>query len=588
MRKLCMVAALCVAASNIVAVNRIEDVDERQTEYNIRLLASFFQTLRQAKIDVENLNPDEQNIADYAGSFSKTLEHNSTTGILTPNGQLSFLQLTKAMLSGEQADFNAIQRAPGAAMKLVGPQSAMAFTLQGRDSSLLLAPMPPLLDSAQAAAEILELYWMELCRDVKFEEFGTGTGSDNAGEGESLTAQAASVMQTLGDAYKGPRNESVVDASVIFRGANTGSVTGPYVSQFMLIDLHRLNHPKLPEKQYIPVAQKREFGVSWDDFITLQNGVVPKPYLSTDFDGQRYPITMRDVATYVHFDADNAYGPYFSAVNILMLNGFPLSPLLPYYNGSMPNEAAYPVMGGADVACTMAGAAIEGLKTAWMNKWRSYRRLRPEALAGLIHRAVVTETNPYGLHESIFELHAGIDTLQRVHDHNALQATAEYDPNQFLTPEQAETYLLSLVYPEGCPPHPSYPAGHAVLAGSCVTVIKAFFNDTVLISSRIAPVKPDPSDPTALVALSGEGEDAMTVAGELDKFASNIATARNMAGIHYRTDGDDGVLLGERVAIAYLQDQVRKYQEEGFTAFELTKFNGQRIRITAENVEIIS
>ena len=46
----------------------------------------------------------------------------------------------------------------------------------------------------------------------------------------------------------------------------------------------------------------------------------------------------------------------------------------------------------------------------------------------------------------------------------------------------------------------------------------------------------------------------MTVGGELNKLAANIAMGRNFAGIHYRADADHGMRLGERVAIACLQD----------------------------------
>ena len=38
------------------------------------------------------------------------------------------------------------------------------------------------------------------------------------------------------------------------------------------------------------------------------------------------------------------------------------------------------------------------------------------------------------------------------------------------------SYLLPMAYPEGCPTHPAYPAGHATIAGACTTVLKAFFN----------------------------------------------------------------------------------------------------------------
>jgi hypothetical protein len=278
---------------------------------------------------------------------------------------------------------------------------------------------------------------------------------------------------------------------------------------------------------------------------------------------------------------------YFYALNILMMNGFPWSPTLPYYNGSMPNEGAFPMMGGADVAGALADVAVESLKAAWMNKWRSYRRLRPEAMGGLVHYAKSTNTNPYELNASIFATHAGIDTLQLVYEHNALQATPAYDPQRLLTPTQAQTYLLSQVYPEASPTHPSYPSGHATGAGACVTILKAFFNDNTLIRSRVTPVKTNPADPRALIALSGEGENIMTVGMELDKLASNIANARNMAGIHYRADADYGIELGERVAINYLQDQCRKYNEQNFVGFEFTKFNGERIRVTAQGVQVI-
>ena len=37
--------------------------------------------------------------------------------------------------------------------------------------------------------------------------------------------------------------------------------------------------------------------------------------------------------------------------------------------------------------------------------------------------------------------------------------------------------LLSQCYPEGSPRHPSYPAGHAVNAGACATILKALFDE---------------------------------------------------------------------------------------------------------------
>src|SRR4051812_7614099 len=49
------------------------------------------------------------------------------------------------------------------------------------------------------------------------------------------------------------------------------------------------------------------------------------------------------------------------------------------------------------------------------------------------------------------------------------------------------TYLLPQAYPEGCPLHPSYPAGHATIAGACVTILKAFFNENFVIPHPVRP-----------------------------------------------------------------------------------------------------
>ncbi len=47
------------------------------------------------------------------------------------------------------------------------------------------------------------------------------------------------------------------------------------------------------------------------------------------------------------------------------------------------------------------------------------------------------------------------------------------------------SYLLPMAYPEGCPTHPAYPAGHATIAGACTTVLKAFFNEAYTIPSPV-------------------------------------------------------------------------------------------------------
>ena len=203
-------------------------------------------------------------------------------------------------------------------------------------------------------------------------------------------------------------------------------------------------------------------------------------------------------------------------------------------------------------------------------KWRAHRVLRPEAFAGLVHNAKMSGKNPFNLDQSIFNDHSGLDLLSHIYARNEKQG--------------AKTYLLGLAYPEGSPLHPSYPSGHATLAGACITVIKAFMNDTAKLNTLIKPVKPDPHNPTLLVPLIEEGEDEMTVASELDKLAFNVAFGRNFAGIHYRKDAEQGIRLGEAVAIELLKDHAVKITEQTFCGFEITTIDGERIRITAEGV----
>ena len=47
----------------------------------------------------------------------------------------------------------------------------------------------------------------------------------------------------------------------------------------------------------------------------------------------------------------------------------------------------------------------------------------------------------------------------------------------------------------------------------------------------------------------------ITVNGEINKLASNIGQARDFAGIHWRSDYEWGLQLGEAVAISVLRDQ---------------------------------
>jgi len=64
----------------------------------------------------------------------------------------------------------------------------------------------------------------------------------------------------------------------------------------------------------------------------------------------------------------------------------------------------------------------------------------------------------------------------------------------------------------------------------------------------------------------------------VNKLAFNAAMGRDFAGIHYRSDAEAGMVLGENVAIALLQDMANTYAEN-FTGFQFTRLDGAPVMI---------
>jgi len=179
-----------------------------------------------------------------------------------------------------------------------------------------------------------------------------------------------------------------------------------------------------------------------------------------------------------------------------------------------------------------------------------HRRVRPEALGGLIHYTR-TGARSYPIASTLLDSPAVAATFSRT-----------------------GTYLLPQAYPEGCPLHPSYPAGHATVSGACSVVLKALFNEEMLLPGCVTPSP----DGLSLLPCSGY---APTVGAEVDKLAFNIALARNWAGIHYRSDDTAGLRLGEEVAISILQDLAGTYTED-FKGFSFRRIDGTKVHITPQ------
>lgn len=493
-------------------------------------------------------NGDDQRFANqnYIGSFSKGLPHDEV-GEVEPD---TYKQLLAALTSGKQADFNQIPlgcNVPGRAqLKLVCPQAAYTFGLEGRDSHGLTMRAAPAFESAEESGEMAECYWQALTRDVPFSQYDIN---------EFTTAAANSLSNNYSD-FRGPKVEGRVTTRTLFRVNTPGDLAGPFVSQF-LVQPFRLGALGV-EQRYRTTLEGIDYMTDFAEYLNLQNGCTPGNDL---FDPtERFIYSARSLGEYIHRDPPLSHF-YYAAALLLSYGPAALDPGNPYINN--PTQEGFVTFGLADLTDLCTRVAVEALKAAWYQKWLVHRRLRPEVYAGWIDNIKTGRDTDYPVNREIL---ADTELLKRVFEHNKQQ-------NLQFRRSMTGSYLLPMAFPEGSPLHPAYPSGHATYGGAGVTVLKAIFNEDFTIPNPMFAN----ADGTELLPYPGR----LTVEGELNKLASNVGYARDFTGVHWRTDGTEGQLLGEAVAIAFLQDRLRTYNED-FPGYTLTKFNGQKIRINKD------
>jgi hypothetical protein len=478
-------------------------------------------------------NGEEELYPNKIASYSKALPHNSLGEVEVA----AYSTLIAALTSGDPAAFEAITL--GAVRKLTNPQSGLAFDLEGPDSHQLALRPAPTIAGAEGGGEMVELYWMALARDVNFIDYDT----------DSTIAAACSDLTSLSD-FRGPKAANGVTPSTIFRGNTPGDLVGPYLSQFLWLDVP-MGALSIPQRIYT-VPAGTDYMTSFNEWLAVQNGVEPGAY---NLDSTpRYIRNLRDMAEWVHMDA--LYQAYHQACLILLginatttsRNPFPSG--APFGTGNPYNssvtQTGFGTFGGPHILALVTEVATRALKAVWYQKWFVHRRLRPEAFGGLVHNTV-SGAATYPVNSELLNSAAVATTFSGY-----------------------GSYLLPQAFPEGSPTHPSYGAGHATVAGACITILKAWFDGSFVIPSPVVPN----SDGTALNAYNGP---ALTVGNELNKLAANIAQGRNAAGIHYRSDYWDSLKLGEQIAVGVLQENKACYNEQA--AFSFTKFDGTTITI---------
>jgi membrane-associated phospholipid phosphatase len=369
-------------------------------------------------------------------------------------------------------------------------------------------------------------------------------------------AMAVAELNGLGSIYEG---QTPVTTQTIFRGFTKGDLVGPFVSQLFI---QPFNYGVMPFQGYMTTLPG-DFGNTEESFLNLQNGA-QSPYPPENPDSTlRYLPNGRALAEYVHNDV--LYQEYLNAALMLLKMGAPLNPSNPYapLGISLKSEAGFITFGLPMIEVLVAEVMARALKNAWYQKWFVHRMARAEETAGLVHFTKTGQLQNSPLHPSLLNSQAAATVYTRSGNDN---------------------WFLPLSYPEGCPLHPSYPSGHATAAGAAVTVLKWFWDENATFGQKASNGKTMPSPLTTVddgsqpVVYTGSDGGQMTVGGELNKLASNVGVGRAFAGIHWRQDFQQAMLLGEKVAINLLQDQAHLYNEN-YTGFTFTKFDGTKVTV---------
>lgn len=625
--------------------------DRRQESYAIRLEAA--ELARSRTHPTHQANGDEQRYAGdrYFMSFTKGLPHDPETGLL--HDPRHFVELRRAIDEGFIDPFT--DRVPHGAKHVVSggtlmdadplpkpknmrqweaPTAGTAHELQGPDAqAVTMPPAPPLLgDDGKANPELIfeiaEVYELAILRDQPLNAFETNTGNGEIDE----SLERLNALPYAQDPNGRPRKREPDSGTLkltrqtVFRGSSPGVEQGPYLSQFMLMgnpDRNgggsvadgKIRYGVLQIDQRVPVAKPgKDYMQTMASYVEVQRGLAQGDVTYVDASGcdvhapdipaRRFITTPRDLATYVHHD--QLYEAYLNACLILLEMGAPSDPACDHLSGvgaasrdiaTRRHAGGFALYGGPHILTLVTEVATRALKAVRFQKFNNHIRLRPEALAERIELArryqSAPSTLPAGLRRylpvylSELEGNKGGTAESTLDKIKALNNAAGGD---------TDGYFLPMAFPEGSPMHPAYGAGHATVAGACVTILKAFFdtsavlaqyeddgNKTKIAFRRLAAgdksvVFRAPATTASELDMSLDEEPFLTLEGELNKLAANISIGRNMAGVHYFSDYYDSLRMGEAIALGMLEEQALTYPTDPFV-LSVPTFDGDIRRI---------
>ncbi len=534
------------ALASLNPVNRIgpnltvQQSNRVQAAFNLRAKQNVADAL--SPVPPHTANGDEQLYSDKSASYSKGLLQNDIC-VVNPAAWVSF----KTALNNPTANnWNAI--IIGGTRTQNGPQGSYAFDLEGLDSSqygnaaspsdptgAILVPPFDAVASASYGTQLIELYWASLLRDVAFTDYGASSVAASAAA--ELTAQTT---------YRGPRDGSGnVTTDLLFRGPFPGQTLGPYMSQLMITPTSM--GQQAISQTFTTYQSGLDYMLDQTTFLDVQNGIGTGLKNVNDLT-PRYLHDWRGLGAWTHTDV--LYQGYFAALLVMGTLAMPANPGSPYAGNRTQN--GFCTFGGPDIAASLGEIAARALQKVWYQKWLVHLTHRPEIGGGLVWTILTGQQNKVKA-----TLNSNILNSQAV-----AQAFATN-----------HSYFLSQPFPEGSPTHPSYPTGHGTVGGACITLLKFFYDENYVFTN---PMQPS-SDGLSLVPYTGG--DTLTLGGELNKLAYNVSFGHGVgAGIHWRMDTDNSMLLGEAMAISYLQDKAKTYNEK--FSITLTKLDGNKVTIS--------
>lgn len=578
----------------------------------------------------ESFNPQPPlDEAYFIGNFHKTLPHDKF-GEVNVDAYREFERVCMAIESGMPINFesvlkgsfnapnpefhnNADTRFTNSIAKFTSPLAGAASEELGPDPKDLDMPPAPGIRSLSTAAEMVELYWMALLRDEPLDNFNSSNPKINAAITDLQNSLSTALAEDdnegalkLGQDLPVKNGNLDLNIQTLFRSGLQDEEYGPLVSQFFLHDIPY--GVQTIDQRQTPYLMGVDFLTNHHDWLLAQNtgkdkwgrdygncnnyadqssNPVRENYYPTNV--KRHISTMRDLARFVNRDA--LHQAYFNAALFLDAIGAPLDDGNPYKGARHSREAGFASLGGPDLLTVVSEVASRALKVVWRQKWLVHRRARPEVYGGLLQmqfNGLNGATRNYGLPDTVINSEAGSRILASNAAVNALNE---------------ETFFLPMAFSAGSPAHPAYGAGHATVAGACVTVLKAWFDETKPLQEILAEAQmpKNRKEPGILHNLhkpgshvSGEsfnapgdytGSDAakMTVGGELNKIASNVAMGRSMGGVHWRSDNTRSLRLGEQVAIEILRKRTLQYAERP-VSFTFRAFDRQMVQISQGQV----